>query len=250
MIRVTVWNENFHDKEPAVQAIYPLGLHGTLAAYLGTLEDVEVRTATLDQPDCGLPDEVLENTDVMLWWGHVRHHEVPDALARKVADRVLRGMGLIVLHSGHYSKPFQMLMGTTCSLRWRDGDFERVWCLNPSHEIAQGVPAWFDLGTEEMYGEFFDVPAPDELVFGGWFRGGEMFRSGCCWRRGAGKIFYFQPGHETNRSFHNPHVLKIIGNAVHWAKPVNWRTTLECFHTEETTEALCAAGRAGEVGEY
>ena len=134
MIRVTVWNENIHDREvQEVKELYPLGIHGTLAAYLNTLEGVEARTATLEQPECGLPDEVLNNTDVMIWWGHCGHHLVPDELARKVADRVLGGMGLIVLHSGHYSKPFRLLMGTTCSLRWRDGDFERMWCMNPGH---------------------------------------------------------------------------------------------------------------------
>ena len=141
MIRVTVWNENIHDREvQEVKDLYPLGIHGTLAAYLNTLEGVEARTATLEQPECGLPDEVLNNTDVMIWWGHCGHHLVPDELARKVADRVLGGMGLIVLHSGHYSKPFRLLMGTTCSLRWRDGDFERMWCMNPGHPIAEGVP--------------------------------------------------------------------------------------------------------------
>lgn len=161
MLRVTVWNENIHEKEmPEVRAIYPEGIHGALAAYLNTLEGVEARTATLDQPDCGLPDEVLNSTDVLLWWGHCGHHLVPDELARKVANRVLSGMGLIVLHSGHYSKPFGLLMGTTCSLRWREGDFERVWCVNPGHPIAQGVPAWFELEQEEMYGEHFDVPQP------------------------------------------------------------------------------------------
>lgn len=161
MIRVTVWNENVHEKEiPEVTRLYPQGIHGELAAYLRTLGDIEVRTATLDDPDCGLTDEVLDNTDVMMWWGHCAHDRVPDEIARKVADRVLLGMGLIVMHSGHYSKPFRLLMGTTCSLRWRDGDFERVWCTNPGHPIAEGVPPCFELETEEMYGEFFDVPQP------------------------------------------------------------------------------------------
>ena len=243
MIRVTVWNENVHEKEiPEVTKLYPQGIHGELAAYLRTLGDIEVRTATLDDPDCGLTDEVLDNTDVMMWWGHCAHDRVPDEIARKVADRVLLGMGLIVMHSAHYSKPFRLLMGTTCSLRWRDGDFERVWCTNPGHPIAEGVPPCFELETEEMYGEFFDVPQPDEVVFTGWFRGGEVFRSGCCWHRGAGKVFYFQPGHETNTGFKNPHVLRILGNAVHWAKPVNMRTTLGCNHYEETTEQRYQAG--------
>ena len=236
MIRVTVWNENVHDREiPAVQELYPGGIHAVIAGYLNSLEGIEARTATLDQPSCGLTDEVLDNTDVLIWWGHCAHDQVPDELAKKIQERVLLGMGFIALHSAHYSKPFRLLMGTTCSLRWRDGDFERVWCTNPGHPIAKDVPAAFTLDVEEMYGEFFDIPQPDELVFTGWFRGGEVFRSGCCWTRGTGKVFYFQPGHETNPSFNNPHVRTIIGNAVRWAAPVNRRSTLGCFHYDETT---------------
>ena len=243
MIRVTVWNENKHEQElPEMQAIYPLGLHGTIKAFLDTDEELDVRIATQDMPECGLTDEVLNTTDVLMWWGHCNHHNVPDALVEKVAERVLSGMGLIVMHSGHYSKIFRRLMGTSCSLRWRDGDYERMWCVNPGHPIAAGVPACFELGEEEMYGEHFDIPQPDELVFAGWFRGGELFRSGCCWYRGAGKVFYFQPGHETNPAFHNPHVQRILTNAVHWAAPIHWRTTTGCFHTEDTTEERVQKG--------
>jgi len=233
-----------------VLAVYPLGISGTVAAFLRGLPDADVRVATLDQPDCGLPDAVLDATDVLVWWGHLAHDKVPDALAAKVRDRVLSGMGLIVLHSGHYAKPFKLLMGTTCSLRWREGDAARVWCVNPGHPIAAGVPAWFDLPQEEMYGEFFDIPAPDELVFASWYAGGELFRSGCCWNRGAGKVFYFQPGHETNPSYHDKNVQQILKNAVNWARPVSRRTTLDCFHNVETLNQLVAEGRGGEVGQY
>ena len=241
MIRVTVWNENKHEKElPALLEVYPRGIHGVLQEILQVDEDLQVRIATQDMPACGLTDEVLDNTDVMVWWGHCDHHNVPDEIARKVADRVLLGMGMIFLHSAHYSKPFKLLMGTSCSLRWRDDDYERIWCLDPSHPIAAGIPAVFELGVEEMYGEFFDIPQPDELVFAGWFRGGELFRSGCCWKRGAGKVFYFQPGHEVNPSYNHPIIRQIIRNAVHWAAPINRRTTLECFHKPQTTEQLAA----------
>lgn len=248
MLKITIWNENLHDKEDEVKSIYPLGIHGTIAEYLKKNDEFEVGTATLDQEECGLTDEVLDNTDVLFWWGHMAHDKVPDEIAKKVVDRVLLGMGLVVLHSGHYSKPFVKLMGTSCSLRWRDGAFERIWNMNPGHPITKGIPACFDLEEEEMYGEFFDIPKPDELVFGGWFDSGEIFRSGCCWYRGAGKIFYFQPGHETNKSFHNPHVLKVLENAAYWAAPVRRRTTLECFHSEETTNDIIKSGR--EVDQY
>ena len=243
MIRVTVWNENRSEQLiPEMKEVYPDGLHGALASFLGKEADFEVRVATLDQPDHGLPDEVLNTTEVMLWWGHGAHGEVPDELARKVADRVLCGMGIIFLHSAHYSKPFKLLMGTSCSLRWREGEFERVWCVNPGHPIAKGIPPYFELEKEEMYGEFFDIPQPDELVFNGWFRGGELFRSGCCWHRGLGKVFYFQPGHETNPTFHNPYVQRVLVNAVRWAEPVNWRNQLDAPCQEKPVEAMHADG--------
>ena len=202
MIRVTVWNENLSEtKYEDVAALFPKGIHGYLAVLFGKEADLDVRTATMDQPENGLPDEVLENTDVLIWWAHTGHHLVSDGVAWKVQQRVLRGMGLIVLHSAHLSKPFQLLMGTSCTLKWRDGDFERLWTVLPNHPIAQGVGEFIELEEEEMYGERFDVPEPDELVFIGWFSGGEVFRSGCCWNRGLGRVFYFQPGHESNTAY-------------------------------------------------
>ena len=239
MIRVTVWNENIHDREmDEVKAIYPRGIHGAIAGFLNGMDGIEAKTATLDQPDCGLPDEVLDNTDVLIWWGHMAHGDVPDVLAQSIRERVNKGMGFIALHSAHFAKPFKLLMGTSCSLRWREGDYERVWCVDPGHPIAEGVPACFDLECEEMYGEFFDIPQPESLVFSGWFRGGELFRSGCCWTRGLGHVFYFQPGHETNPTYHNPHVQKILGNAVRWAAPRNRRTTLDCPHHPPVEEMV------------
>ena len=182
-------------------------------------DEIVIKTATLEMEECGLTEAVLDDTDVLIWWSHAKQKDVPDEIAEKVAERVLKGMGLIVLHSAHKSKPFMKLMGTTCNLAWREGDRERVWCCNPSHPIAQGVPEQFELPIEEMYGEFFDIPAPDELIFLGWFHGGEVFRSGCTFKRGHGKIFYFQPGHESYPTYKNEYVQRIIKNAIYWAKP-------------------------------
>lgn len=239
-MNITVWNENVAEKRKShLNELYPDGLHGVLADIVKDAADGGlVRTATLDSPDCGLPAGVLETTDVLLWWGHEAHNQVPDELVERIYEQVMKGMGLIVLHSGHDSKIFHRLMGTTCSLRWRDDTYERIFCTMPSHPIAAGIPPHFELGTEECYGEFFDVPQPDELIFTGWFDIGETFRSGCAWYRGFGKVFYFQPGHETNGSFHNPYVRRILQNACRWAAPVNRRENLGCPHISPTLEEL------------
>jgi trehalose utilization protein len=178
----------------------------------------EVRTATLDEPEHGLTDAVLAETEVLTWWGHVAHDEVSDEVVERVHRRVLDGMGLIVLHSGHFSRIFQRLMGTTCNLKWREaGEHERLWVVDPGHPIAEGLGESFLIEHEEMYGEHFDIPAPDRLVFVSWFSGGEVFRSGCCYGRGRGRIFYFRPGHEEYPTFFNPGVRRVIANAARWA---------------------------------
>lgn len=221
-IRVTVWNENRHEKKnEKVRNIYPNGIHGAIADFLNKEDGFEVRTATLDDPEHGLTDEVLNSTDVLTWWGHMAHEEVSDDIVEKVRQRVLDGMGLIVLHSGHFSKIFRKLMGTTCDLKWREiGEKERIWVIEPGHPIAEGLGEYIEIPHEEMYGERFDIPAPDTLVFTSWFEGGEVFRSGCCYHRGCGKIFYFRPGHETFPIFHQPEIQQVIKNAVRWAAPI------------------------------
>lgn len=223
IIRVTVWNENRHEKiDKKVAEIYPKGIHGAIADFLAQEPDIEVKTATLDEPEHGLTKEVLDSTDVLIWWGHIAHNEVRDDVVDRVYDRVLNGMGLIVLHSGHFSKIFKKLMGTSCDLKWREiGEKERIWVVEPGHPIAEGLGEYFEIPHAEMYGERFDIPAPDTLVFISWFAGGEVFRSGCCYNRGRGKVFYFRPGHETFPIYYQPEVQRVIKNAVRWAAPVN-----------------------------
>lgn len=220
MINVTVWNEHIQDKDDEkVLAVYPDGINACIAEFLSEVDDYSITCATQDMPECGLGNGVLDNTDVLIWWGHCGHDGVPDELVDKIHDRVLRGMGLIVLHSAHYSKIFRKIMGTSCSLKWRDGDRERLWNIAPNHQITQGIGDFIYLECEEMYGERFDIPEPDETIFLGWFSGGEAFRSGCCWNRGLGKVFYFQPGHEGNPTFHIKDIQTVIKNAVRWAAP-------------------------------
>jgi len=218
MTRVTVWNEHRQERaDPAVAAVYPDGIHAAIAAGLREAGFV-VGTATLDEPDHGLTDEVLAATDVLTWWGHVAHDEVDERVVDRVQRRVLDGMGLIVLHSGHHSRVFRRLMGTSADLKWREaGERERVWVVDRAHPIADGLGDSFVLDEEEMYGEPFDVPAPDQLVLISWFEGGEVFRSGCCYGRGRGRVFYFRPGHETHPTYFQPAVRLVIANAVRWA---------------------------------
>lgn len=211
-----------------IRKAYPKGLMNTLADNLRVNPDMEVKVVDLFMPACGLTDELLENTDVLIWWAHISHRMVPDELVQKIKERVYKGMGLILLHSAHFSKLTQQILGCSGTLSWREGDFCRVWNINPSHPIAQGIPEYVELEEEEMYGEPFDIAPPDEQVFISWFRGGEVFRSGCTWHRGNGRIFYFQPGHETNPTYHNPHICQIIANAVRWAQPRVWREELTC----------------------
>lgn len=220
-MRVVVWNENRHEKQnPIVTDIYPNGIHGCISEFL-TKAGHEVSTATLDDPNHGLTPELLNDTDVLIWWGHLAHDEVDDKTVEMIHQRVLKGMGLIVLHSGHFSKIFKKLMGTGCDLKWREADDrERVWIVDPSHPITEGLNQYFELEKEEMYGEHFDIPAPDQLIFISWFEGGEVFRSGATYQRGRGKVFYFRPGHETYPTYYNQSVQTVIKNAVKWTAPV------------------------------
>ena len=221
--RVTVWNEFVHERrDDSVRAIYPDGMHKVVGAalerYLG--DAVSVRFATLDEPEHGLGGSVLEETDVLTWWGHCAHDQVSDAVVDRVATHVLQGMGLVVMHSAHYSKIFRRLMGTDCGLRWRNAeDRELVWSVSPGHPICKDVPIPIVIPRQEMYGEFFDIPQPDELVFISSFTGGEVFRSGCCFMRGRGRIFYFSPGDQEYPVYHNEAVTRVIANAVEWCAP-------------------------------
>lgn len=230
MIRITVWNEYKHEREyENIRKVYPEGIHGCIASFLKNEKDFAVRTATFDMPEHGLPEEVLQETDVLIIWSHALQEEFSDAAAERVQRHVLAGMGLIALHSAHFSKIMKQLLGTTMTLKWRHGDSEKLWCTAPSHPIAKGIPEMIEIPKEEMYGEFFDIPKPDDVVFTGWFSGGEVFRSGCTFSRGLGKIFYFQPGHEEYPVYYQPEIQKIIINAVHFCAPfVENRKDLEC----------------------
>lgn len=224
-INTIVWGENVHEQENKVVAdIYPNGMHQCIADALNENADIDAETATLQQPEHGLTDSRLQNTDVLIWWGHAAHGDVDDEIVERVVQHVWSGMGLILLHSAHFSKPFKRLMGTPCALNWREaGERERLWVTSPNHPIASGLPDHFELEYEEMYGEPFSVPEPLETVFISWFQGGEVFRSGITYKRGAGNVFYFRPGHETYPTYHDDKVKTVLKNAVRWAYNANAR---------------------------
>ena len=253
-LRALVWNENVHErKDPVVARIYPKGIHGCIADALVLDKELEVHAATLHDHDHGLTKAVLDETDVLIWWGHVAHGEVKDEIVERVLTRIWQGMGFVALHSSHYSKIFKRLMGTSCSLTWREaGERERVWVCNPAHPIASGIDCCFEIENTEMYGEPFAIPMPDEIVFISWYEGGEVFRSGCTWKRGNGKIFYFAPGHEMYPIYFNPSVQRVLRNAVRWAAPDSERWIDSCpqIPISEAREPLEHTGpRMHEEGE-
>ena len=224
-INAVVWGENVHERtSEVVRGIYPQGMHQTIADALNADAGISAETATLQEENHGLPADRLAKTDVLLWWGHAAHGDVADDVVENIAEAVWSGMGLICLHSAHFSKIFKRLMGTPCNLTWREaGERERIWTVAPGHPIMKGLPQSFELAQEEMYGEPFGIPDPMETVMIGWFEGGEVFRSGVTYRRGAGKVFYFQPGHETYPTYHDANIQQILRNAVYWAQPVTDR---------------------------
>ncbi len=243
VLSVTVWNEGRHEQTDAdVIALYPDGIHGAIAAGITEFGDaVRVRTALLDEPEHGLTEDVLADTDVLTWWGHKAHGEVSDEVVDRVHRHVLSGMGLVVLHSGHWSRIFRGLLGTTCTLDWRsEHDRELVWTVDPTHPVAQGVPNPIVIPRQEMYGEFFDIPTPDELVFVSGFSGGEVFRSGCGFHRGHGKIFYFSPGDQEFPVYHQKEIRRVIANAVQHVAPVGERV-LPSLHRRDTDWFLTPA---------
>lgn len=221
MINVTVWGENIHEKQDdLVQKIYPNGMHQCIAESLNESNAIEATTTTLDEEEHGLTEKRLNETDVLLWWGHIGHDKVQDHVVDRIQKRVLEGMGLIVLHSGHYSKIFKRMLGTSCSLGYREaGEKERVWVVQPGHPIVKGIGRYFEVPESEMYAEPFHVPEPDETIFISWFQGGEVFRSGLTYKRGNGKIFYFSPGHETHPIYKQKEIQQVLKNAVIWASP-------------------------------
>ena len=221
-MHVHVWAEDrpLPEAEETMRKICPSGVEGQMAAFLGRQPDMTVTTSTLQDPEQGFDRKILDRTDVLVYWSHKHWQEVEDVHVDYLQKRVLEGMGLVVLHSAHASKLFSRLMGTrTQSLRWRENDeWQRYWIVNPGHPIAEGLEGeYFEVPMDETYGEYFEIPQPEAQVFITQSQGGEIFRSGSCWTRGLGRIFYFQGGHETYPVYMQSQVQLILTNAVRWA---------------------------------
>jgi len=237
-----------HEQTNAVVSeIYPQGMHNCIADALNKNDNIQATTATLQEPEHGLTEQRLRQTDVLTWWGHAAHGDVEDAVVERVAEHVWAGMGLICLHSAHFAKIFKRLMGTPCNLTWREaGERERLWVTSRNHPIVAGLPDHFELENEEMYGEPFGIPEPLETVLIGWFQGGEVFRSGVTYKKGAGHVFYFQPGHETYPTYHNENIQTVIKNAVQWAyNPAPRVTAVTDAPNRDVADALEAIEKRG-----
>ena len=241
MIKVTVWNEHMQDNKEhknfsqSCLNVYPDGINGAVKEIVAELGDcVSVRTVTMQDDEYGLSKQILDDTDVLIWWAHIGHGQLPDEYADRVVKYIQAGMGFIALHSAHKSKPFMKILGTTGTLRWKDKAQEILVNINPTHPIMEGVPETISLDLEECYGEPFDIAKPDDVLMLGWYNIGEVFRSVATWTRGWGKIVYIQPGHETHTAFYNPHIRKIIQNAVLWAYSKTKRKDFDCPHIKVT----------------
>ena len=234
-INVTIWHEFRHEKlKENIRELYPEGIHAKIKSFL-ECDEIKVTLTSLDEPNQGLSDELLESTDVLMWWGHIAHGEVSDELVSKIKDKVLAGMGFVAIHSAHHSKPFKAILGATGNLTWGRNQRAIMWNVCPTHPIAEGIPAHFEL-FEEMYGEPFYIPKPDDVIFTTWYEDGNIFRGGATFTRGLGKIFYFHPGHESCTSFDNIYVQRIIKNGVKWCAPYKHTdgfVTDGCIHQTE-----------------
>lgn len=213
-IHAAVWSE-----ETAPQDVYPNDVNSTIAEHLNEHADIVAKAVSIDHAEQGVSTELLDWCDVLLWWGHLRHDDVSDTTVDRVERYVReRGVGYIGLHSGHYARPFKRLIGTSGDLgSVRDeGETEQIEVVSPSHPIAAGIND-FSLPQVEMFGEPYDIPEPDDVIFESNFANGGEFRSGVTFTFGAGRGFYFRPGHEEYRIYHDLTVRTILANATRWA---------------------------------
>ncbi len=216
--RVVVWSEG-----TAPKSVYPHDINAAIAEGLYVLSGWEVSTASITQQDQGLPDDVLGNVDVLIWWGHERHGDVTDDLVARIVARVRdHGMGFIATHSAHYSKPLKALLGTPCG--WKggyedDGSKVEIVVMAHSHPIARGVKD-FVVPHTERYGDPFEAPQPETLIFDGIYTlpngTHQNAQQGMVWRIGKGRVFYFQPGHEGYPIYFQPEIRQVVRNGVRW----------------------------------
>ena len=161
---MVVWSEGTAPKN-----VYPDDINTAIAEGLKPMKGWDVVTANLKDPDQGLPDAMLNSANVLIWWGHQKHGDVKDELVQKIVKRVNEdGMGFIATHSAHYSKPLKALLGTNCGWKYYidDGTPVELIVKAPKHPIAKGIKN-FTIPKTERYGDPFEVPTPETLIFDG-----------------------------------------------------------------------------------
>ena len=215
--RVVVWSEGTAPKN-----VYPQDINAAIAEGLKPLKGWDIVTASINDPDQGLPEDMLNSASVLIWWGHQKHGAVSDALVDRIVKRVRDGgMGFIATHSAHYSKPLKAILGTPCGWKYYIDDGARVDLVvkAPSHPIALGVKN-FTLPHTERYGDPFEVPTPETVVFDGIYTlpngAAENAQQGMVWTVGKGRVFYFQPGHESYPIYFQDEIRHIFRNGVQW----------------------------------
>lgn len=216
--KVVVWSEG-----TAPKTVYPYDVNTAIAEGLQPLKDWQIITASITDPDQGLSDDLLNSTSVLIWWGHQKHGDVKDELVAKIVRRVKEGgMGFIATHSAHYSKPLKALLGTNCGWKYYTDDGARVDLIvkSPKHPIAKGVKN-FTVPKTERYGDPFEVPPAETVVFDGIYTlpngTKENAQQGMTWSVGKGRVFYFQPGHESYPIYFQEEIRHIFRNGVQWA---------------------------------
>lgn len=212
-VRVRIWCEG-----TAPRSVYPDDIDGALADVLGRQAGLVVSRGRLTDLQAGLSDQVLDASDALVWWGHLRHDAVPDDRALAVVKRVREGrLGFVALYAACGSKPFRQMMSMPCEPgSWReDGRPEFVSIKAPDHPIARGI-APFTISKTDMFSEPFAVPEPETVVFVSSWQKGETLRSGLTWTIGKGRVAYLRTGPDNYPVLFHPSIRQAIANSVRW----------------------------------
>jgi trehalose utilization protein len=213
-VRVLLWSEQTEPRD-----VYPTGISGALADHLNQHKEFEAKTAKLDDPDAGVGEAALAETDVLVWFGHKKHGAVPDDAVERVVKHIReRGMGFVGLHSTHFAKPLKKALNDTGA--WSSyknfGQPEQMWVVLPKHPIAKGLKD-FTIPKEEIYTEPFEVPEPEAVIVEGTWPSGHRNRECMVWTLDKGRFVYIRAGHEDYPIYFMPEMQTLVRNGVLWA---------------------------------